>query len=331
MRGLRCFCEVGGTGLVLVTSVVSCSAQQQQQQAPYYGSQTVYGGPGHAQPNVIPLNQPQQQQRIPGQVYTVRVQPCGEFGKPPCGTVVTIPAGATGESLFALAKTSSAAGRLWEAIIYVDEAATMGYMPAEAALGEDFLEGRGTQQNLVKARYWLTLAADQGDAGSGAAVGEMYERAQGGPPDATKAVHYYELAAAQHSSRAERSLGFDYELGYGVAHDRAKAIALLRRAGADGWSDAVLFANALSRTKVAQFRSEGELDALVYPPPPPGARGNVPAGCPAVLNYPAGDLGGMRKAQFCLYHPGCPVQIQGVEQMCFKPLGPTMYQILHDD
>jgi hypothetical protein len=328
---LRVVAKVGWSAVAVCAGGLMLSQQQQQYPPGYSGSQTVYGGPGHPQQNIIPLNQPQQQQRIPGQAYTVRVVPCGEFGKPPCGTVVTIPAGATGASLMTMAKSSDASGRGWEAIIYVDEAAMMGFGPAEAALGEDFLEGKGAPQNLVKARYWLGLAADQGDRGSQAIAGEMYERAQGGAPDPAKAVRYYELAAAQHSSRAERALGFDYELGYGVAHDRAEAIAMFRRAGADGWVDATQFANALSRTKVAQFRSEGELDALVYPPPPPAQRGNVPPGCPELLNFPPATLGFMRKAQFCMYHPGCPVQVGGLDQMCPRPLGPTLDQIMHDN
>ena len=301
----------------------------QQQPAPYYGSQVVRG-PTTQQGYVIPLGQ-QQAQRIPGQTYTVPVRPCGEFGKPPCGTVVTIPAGATGESLFTMAKTSDANRRGWEAIIYVDEAAMMGYAPAEAGLGEDFVEGRGAQQNLVKGRYWLGLAADQGDVPSEAAVGEMYERSLGGPPELVKAVHYYQLAAEHHSSRAEFNLGLDYELGYGVAHDRAKAIALLRQASADGHKGALDYANALGRARTAQFRSQGELEAFVHPGAPQRPRGNVPAGCPAELNFSLGQVGYAQKANIGLHYMGCPYQMGGVEEVCPRPLGPTMDQILHDN
>jgi hypothetical protein len=318
--------------LVTVSVLANGMMLGQQQQYPpgYAGSQTVRGA-NNAQQNVIPVAPPQQAQRIPGQAYTVRVVPCGEFGKPPCGTVVTIPAGATGASLMGMAKASEAAGRGWEAIIYVYESATMGFEPAEAALGADYLERRGVPQDSTKARFWLTRAADQGDAASDAVVGEMYERAQGGAPDPAKAIHYYELGAALHNARAERSLAFDYELGYGVAHDRAEAIAMFRRAGADGWADATKFANALSRTSVARFGNEGQIDALVYPPPPPADRGNVPPGCPAVPNYGAGENGFLWKGQFCLYHPGCPVGVGGLVQDCVRPLGPNLYQILHDN
>jgi hypothetical protein len=317
MRELNLLVKAGVSVALLCAGSVLFSGQQQQYPPGYAGNQTVRGATTQ-QGYYAPVQPQQQAQRIPGQAYTVKVVPCGEFGKPPCGTVVTIPAGATGESLFAMAKASDAAGRSWEAIIYVDEAAIKGYAPAQAALGEDYVERRGVPQDLAKARYWLGLAADQGDRASQTAVGEMYERALGGPPDQAKAVHYYELAAEQHSAHAERNLGFDYELGYGVPHDRAKAIAMLRRAGADGWADATQFADALSRTRTAQFHSEGELDALVYPPPPPGKEGDVPPGCPGLLSFPASPVGLMRKGEFCAYHHGCPVQVSGMSQMCPK-------------
>jgi len=313
------------TGLMLGTASVSFG---QQPQAPYYGSQIVRG-PTTRQ---APLAPTQAGPRVPGQAYTVPVTPCGVFGKPPCGTVVTIPAGATGQSLFAMAKTSDSGGRSWEAIIYVDQAAILGYAPAQAALGEDFVEGRGVPQNLTKGRYWLGLAADQGDVPSEAAVGEMYERALGGPPDLPKAVHYYELAAAQHSARAEFNLGLDYELAYGVPHDRAKAIAMLRRAAADGSTrGAAVYANALGRAKTAQFRSQGELDAFVYPAPPAAKRGPIPAGCPGEMNYSPSTNGFMYRGEFCNKHPGCPYQMSGVEQVCPQYHGPTLDQLLHDN
>jgi hypothetical protein len=327
---LRIVAKMGMSAVAAFVGGFLLSQPQQQYPPGYAGNQTIYGGPGHAQPNIVPVKPPPQQQRIPGQAYTVRVQPCGEFGKPPCGTVVTIPANATGESLFAMAKTSTAAGRSWEAIIYIDEAAMLGYEPAEAALGAAFLEGKSAPQSLPKARYWLTKAADQGDVPSQTVVGEMYERAQGGASDLTKAVQYYESAAARHNAHAEWNLGLDYELAYGVPHDRARAIAMLRRASADGWPEGLKFANALSRAHPAQFRSEQELYNFVYPPQP-GQAANVPPGCPGLLNYSVGEAGFMRKGAFCSYHPGCPIQIGGLTQMCPQYTGATLYQIMHDN
>ena len=313
--------------------------QQQQYPQGYAGSQTVYGGQGRPQAPVVRETPPQQAQRIPGQAYSVRVTPCGEFGKPPCGTVVTIPANATGASLMAMATTSVNAGRIWEAMIYISEAANMGYVKAEAALGGDFGAGAGVPLDLVKARYWLQKAADQGHAASQVELGEFYEIAEGGPPDIEKAIHYFELSAAQHTPRAERDLGLAYELGLGVAHDRAKAIALLRRAATDdqrlGSSPARMeaYANALSRAGSRRFANADELAAFVYPAPrqTQTQRSNVPNGCPQELNYSFSQGGFQGKAQFCLYHPGCPVQVGGLEQTCPRPLGPTLDQIYHDN
>ena len=263
-------------------------------------------------------------QHAPGQAYTVRVQPCGEFGKPPCGTVVTIPAGATGASLYALAKQSVHAGRNWEAIIYIHQSAMMGYAPAETSLGADFTAGMEVPKDMVKGRYWLQKAADQGDGTAQACIGEMYAYAQGGPQDMAKAIHYYELAAAQHIPRGERNLGIDYELGYGVAHDRAKAISLLRRSAVDDRrigqdpSKGTDYANALSRAGTRRFADPWELAAYVYPPPKrtqmQTRQSSVPAGCPAELNFSVAAYGS--RAQFCSRHPGCPYQTNGMEQVC---------------
>jgi hypothetical protein len=338
---LRLVAKMSLSALAVCAGALMLSPQQQQYPQGYSGNQTVYGGPGRPQAPIVAVNPPQQAQRIPGQAYSVRVVPCGEFGKPACGTVVTIPGDATGESLWAMVTTSVNAGRTWEAMIYISEAAGMGYVKAEAALGADFGAGAGVPLDLVKARYWLQKAADQGDGPSQAELGEFYEIAEGGPPDMVKAIHYFDLSAAQHVPRAERDLGLAYELGIGVAHDRAKAIELLRRAAADdrrfGFSPArpEAYANALSRAGSRRFASSEELAAFVYPAPrqtqTQTQRSNVPNGCPEELNYPVGQDGFERKAQFCLYHPGCPVQVGGIEQTCLRPLGPTLYQIYHDN
>jgi TPR repeat protein len=166
-----------------------------------------------------------QEQHAQGAAYTVRVVPCGVFGKPACGTMVTIPAGSTGASLYTLAAAAQRAGREWEAIIYVQQAAETGSLPAEAALAEDFRFGREVPVDLVKARYWMQKAADQGNAAAQRVLGEMYEQGQGGAPDMAMAVHYWDLAAAQHGPVSEMYMGLVFEVGLGgVAHDRASTM-----------------------------------------------------------------------------------------------------------
>jgi hypothetical protein len=260
-----------------------------------------------------------QEQRAPGAAYTVRVVPCGEFGKPPCGTLVTIPAGATGLSLYKLAAAAQNAGREWEALIYVQRAAEMGYLPAEAGLAEDFRLGREVPVDLVKARYWMQKAADQGDAPAQRVVGEMYEQGQGGAPDMAKAVHYWELAAAQHGPVSEMYMGLVFEVGLGgVAHDRARAISMMRRSAADGVHDAADYANALSRAGTRRFESIAELKNYVYPPRQlqnQQARSRVPSGCPDELNF-TGPMYMAPVSRFCTAHPRCPYQVRGIENVC---------------
>jgi hypothetical protein len=263
------------------------------------------------------------QQHATDAAYSVPVRPCGEFGKPPCGTVVNIPAGSTGQSLYAAAGASQNAGRNWEAIIYIDQAAQLGYPQAEAALGNDFFEGNSAPKDLTKARYWLKKAADDGSAPADAAIGEMLEKGQGGPPDQAQAIHYYELSAAAHSARGESDLAVDYEVGEGVAHNRAKAISLFKQAVADhGAHDQQRWVDALNRAGSRRFSNANELWAYVYPAPRQTAsaqqQSNVPAGCPAMLNFPAFGYGAI--ALFCNRHPGCPYQVIVQVRSCPRPL-----------
>jgi TPR repeat protein len=261
------------------------------------------------------------QQHTTTTAQSIPVRPCGEFGKPPCGTVVNIPAGSTGLSLFAAGDASQKAGRNWEAIIYIAQSATLGYPQAESALGNDFFEGNSVPKDMTKARYWLKKAADDGASPADAAVGEMFEKGLGGPPDQALAIHYYELSAAAHSARGESDLAVDYEIGSGIAHNRAKAISLFKEAVADhGQHDQQRWVDALSRAGSRRFNTENELWAYVYPAPKQTQQqqSNVPAGCPALLNFPAAGYSAI--GQFCLYHPGCPYQVIVQIRTCQRPL-----------
>jgi TPR repeat protein len=259
------------------------------------------------------------QQHVTGAAYSVQVRPCGEFGKPPCGTVVNIPAGSTGESLYFAGAASQKAGRDWEAIIYIDQSAQLGYPRAEAALGEDFVDGLSVPKDLTKGRYWLQKAAEAGNAPSCAAIAEMLEKGQGGPPDQAQAIHYYELSAAAHIPRGEMDLAVDYEVGHGVAHNRAKAISLFRQAVADhGTHDPQRWVDALNRAGTRRFNSADDLWAYVYPAPrqsAPQQRANrAAAQCPGEPSFSAGAY--MARSQFCGSHPGCPIRAMGIEQNC---------------
>jgi len=260
---------------------------------------------------------PASEQHATGAAYSVRVSPCGEFGKPPCGTVVNIPAGSTGESLYAAAAASQKAGRDWDAIIYIDQSAQLGYPKSEDALANDFFEGNSVPKDLTKARYWFKKAADDGDAPSYAALGEMFEKGQGGPPDQAQAIHYYELSAAAHSPRGEMDLAVDYEVGRGVAHNRAKAISLFHQAVADhSTHNPQRWVDALNRAGSRRFNSADDLWAYVYPAPkqtaPQQQTNRSAAQCPAEPSFSAGAY--MARSQFCGSHPGCPIRAMGIER-----------------
>jgi TPR repeat protein len=255
------------------------------------------------------------QQHATGAAYSVPVRPCGEFGKPSCGTVVNIPAGSTGESLYAAGYASQKAGRGWEVIIYLDQSAQLGYPRAEAALGEDFVHGISVPKDLAKGRYWMKKAAEDGNAPAYAAFAEMLEKGQGGPPDQTQAIHYCELSAGAHIPRGEMDLAVDYEVGRGVAHNRAKAISLFRQAAADhGTDDPQCWADALNRAGSRRFNSAEDLWAYVYPAPkqsaPQQQANRAAAQCPAEPSFSAGAY--MARSQFCGSHPGCPIRAMGV-------------------
>ena len=259
------------------------------------------------------------EQHTPDAAYTVRVVPCGELGKPACGTLVTIPAGATGPSLYNLAAAAQKAGRQWEAVIYVQRAAELGYLPAELGLAEDFRLGREVPVDPVKTRYWMQKAADQGDASAQGLVGEMFELGQGGTPDMAKAVHYWELAAAQRGRVSELYMGLVFEVGLGgVVHNRAKAISMMRRSAADGVDDARDYVDALNRAGARRFGSIAELKNYVYPPSKAQssqAQSQVPSGCPNELNF-TGPMNMGPISRFCTAHPRCPYQRAGIENVC---------------
>jgi cell division septum initiation protein DivIVA len=262
------------------------------------GQQSPYYGPGVVRPAGPPVHQ----QQYDPETH----RPCGGYMQQPCKVQVTIPAGATGEQVYAMAEQADANHQQAEAIAYLEKSAELGYGKAQASLGEDYLNGHGETQDQQKAVYWLNLAAGQGNRAAEALMGEFYENARGVAPDQAKAIHFYTLSAAQHYGPAERDLGLDYEFGRGVAHNRALAIQYLKRAAADG-NDQISanYASELERAKTPQFHDEQQLVAAMNPVPAPG---RSVAGCPAVSFVSAAS----NTTNWCGKHPGCPYHLPGM-------------------
>jgi hypothetical protein len=271
------------------------------QNAPYYGSQTVrpVQAPGH----------PQQFDPNTG-------KPCGGYMMAPCRPAeVSIPAGATGEQVYQMASQAEASHEPKNVVTgYLMKSAEMGYVRAQAALGEDYLNGKGVPQDQKLSFYWLNLAAEQHSRAAQDLMGEFYEAGQVVPRDEAKAVEYYKLSAAQHYGPAERDLGLDYEFGRGVGHSRVQAIDYLKRAAQDG-NDQISanYANALSRAPAStHFTSEDQIVAFMTPAAP-----KTPEGCRASRDFGLPDQAGL----FCRQNPGCYFHVRALNSEYTKDPG----------
>ena len=192
--------------------------------------------------------------------------PCGHYGTPPCASAstpaaVNMPAGASADQVFQMGQDAFARGDYSVAAGYMEKAAAMGQVRAQAALGLAYVNGKGEPKNIQKAIYWLTLAADKGNRGAQAQLGDLYQEGDGVPQNITKAFQYHLSSAHQAFWKGEQRVGLDYELGSGVAHNRQQAIYWLDKAASDGQDGlSQQLATMLRRRDTpARFRNVDEL------------------------------------------------------------------------
>jgi len=272
------------------------------QSAPYYGSQTV---------------RPVQSPGNPQQFDPNTGKPCGGYMMAPCKAAnVSVPPGATGEQVYQMAAQAEASREPKNVVMgYIQKSAEMGYVRAQAALGEDYLNGHGVPQDQKLSFYWLNLAAEQHSRAAQDLMGEFYEAGQVVPRDEARAVEYYKLSAAQRYGPGERDLGLDYEFGRGTVHSRAQAIDYLKRAAQDG-NDQISanYANALSRAPAAtHFASEQQIVAFMNPP----SQAHTPEGCRASMDFGLPDQAGL----FCRRNPGCYFHVRALNSEYTKDPG----------
>jgi hypothetical protein len=110
------------------------------------------------------------------------------------------------------------------------EAAEGGEAPAQAMVGEMYLEGIGVRADGGKAVEWLTRAADQGDRDAAASLGSIYEEGRGVDADPAAAVTWFRKAAEAGHSGAQFNLGTMYMNGVGVPVDHTEAVMWLSMA-----------------------------------------------------------------------------------------------------
>lgn len=88
---------------------------------------------------------------------------------------------------------------------YYARAANLGYPPAQVALANLYVEGRGVSRNYEAAVQWMTRAAEVGYPEAQYELGQMYERGRGVRRDKTTAIAWYRRAGDQgHVEAADR-------------------------------------------------------------------------------------------------------------------------------
>ena len=119
------------------------------------------------------------------------------------------------------------------------EAAILGFMPAEYAVGCCFELGQGIALDIKQAIYWLSCAADHGSIAAKANLAYYYNRGIGCDMDKVKAHQLYEEAAQGGHARVQYIVGCRYLKGEGVAADPRKAQYWLTKAAEQGEADAL--------------------------------------------------------------------------------------------
>ncbi|MCA3278181.1 MAG: sel1 repeat family protein [Roseomonas sp.] len=104
-----------------------------------------------------------------------------------------------------------------------EEAAQLGFVPAQSALCNMYRLGQGGSQIFGRALNLCLEAANKDDAPAQWILGIMHERGQGVPMDFSRAAFWYRRAAEQGDGFAQHDLARLYELGRGVGEDPIEA------------------------------------------------------------------------------------------------------------
>ncbi|WDI30312.1 hypothetical protein PUV54_10115 [Hyphococcus flavus] len=103
------------------------------------------------------------------------------------------------EALYLEAMASLEAAENEEAAIaavgQLQDAAALGFPPAQLQLGELYKTGQGVEQDLGQARVWFRRAANGGNVLAMHRIGVMTARGDGGPADSQEAIAWFEQAA----------------------------------------------------------------------------------------------------------------------------------------
>ena len=121
-----------------------------------------------------------------------------------------------------------------KAIYWYTRAAEHGDDCAQYYLGFCYENGEGVETDISKAIYWYTKAADRGNAKSQCSLGDCYLNGIGVSPDPKKAHSYYILSAEQGNILAQNTLATMYTVGNGVDVNYKTAAMWLTKAAEQG-------------------------------------------------------------------------------------------------
>jgi len=132
-------------------------------------------------------------------------------------------------SLLILCLTDPHAGS--QDITAIKKKAANGDATAQYALGIDYSEGQGVQQDDKQAVFWWRKAAEQGNARAQENLGVAYAHEVGVSRDFAQAALWFRRAADQGDADAQNQLGFLYLIGWGVPQSYKDALFWLDLAG----------------------------------------------------------------------------------------------------
>ncbi|EFC50852.1 predicted protein [Naegleria gruberi] len=117
------------------------------------------------------------------------------------------------------------------------KAAEKGDTTAQFNVGAFFEEGKGVQQDYVKAFEWYLKAAEKGDTDAQFVIGCIYRKGAGVEQDDVKAFEWYLRAAEKGYARAQLNIGVCFDDGIGVEQDDVKAFEWYFKAAEKGCKD----------------------------------------------------------------------------------------------
>jgi len=101
-------------------------------------------------------------------------------------------------------------------------------------LGLCYFDGNGVPQDMKKAMYWFSKAAEQGRVEAQVFLGCHYAELE----EYKKAAYWHSKAAKQGNAVAQYNMGALYENGDGVSEDLEKAVYWYTKAAEQGNEDA---------------------------------------------------------------------------------------------